>query len=231
MEGIRSNTTCWQLILKCRQLKHQLLLLLLLLLKLTDLFPRLPKLCISRQIHCEPLRKEKGMSVQLRYPHVSTSQSAGIDHLVTKQQWWHAHNNSSNTTFPSPNPLLCVCVGEKDWEILSFRPSILWNNPYSYLSWLGILLSLCNSLHPILLLHIQCFWGAGRAAEGRENVCYSQRQERHSNTTIKQKLHENSIKSQGEETFADSFIAQNSWSWALWPGGISFITRWSLLRR
>lgn len=43
--------------------------------------------------------------------------------------------------------------------------------PISYLSWLGVPLSLCYSLHPILLLHFQCF---GRAAEGRGNRSYSQ---------------------------------------------------------
>jgi len=68
--------------------------------------------------------------------------------------------------------LLLVC-GSK-LRSYSLLPSSLWNNPYSYLSWLGILLSLCNSLHPILLLHFQCFGGAGRAAEGRGNGCYSQ---------------------------------------------------------
>lgn len=46
--------------------------------------------------------------------------------------------------------------------------------PISYLSWLGVPLSLCYSLHPILLLHFQWFGGAARAAEGRGNRSYSQ---------------------------------------------------------
>lgn len=81
--------------------------------------------------------------------------------------------------------LLCVC-GSK----VSLLPSILWNSPYSYLSWLGILLSLCNSLHPILLLHFQCFGGAGRAAEGRGNGCYSQTTQ---GTAIPQQKHQDKV--------------------------------------
>lgn len=103
------------------------------------------------------------------------------------------------TTAKANFPHGSVC-GRKRFNDFCLRSSILWNNPYSYLSWLGILLSLCNSLHPILLLHFQCFGGAGRAAEGRENGCYSQKHEaqQHQNETIKT----SSFKQQGEETFS-----------------------------
>lgn len=96
---------------------------------------------------------------------------------------------------------LCVC-GSK----VSLLPSILWNSPYSYLSWLGILLSLCNSLHPILLLHFQCFGGAGRAAEGRGNGCYSQTTQ---GTAIPQQNQDNTL-SQGLRT---GVLNLCRWAW------------------
>lgn len=61
-----------------------------------------------------------------------------------------------------------MCAAKLDSNNFSLLKASLWNNPYSYLRWLRILLFLCNSLHPILLLHFQCIGGAGRAAEGRK---------------------------------------------------------------
>lgn len=129
--------------------------------------------------YCETIKKEKGLNYSFECPqHISESAST----IFWQTAGSHAHNNSKSK-FP---PRLCVC-GRKRFNDFCLRPSILWNNPYSYLSWLGILLSLCNSLHPILLLHFQCFGGAGRAAEGRENGCYSQKHEaqQHQNETTK----------------------------------------------
>lgn len=177
MRGLRSSTSC-------SQLKHQQAAKI----ELTAVLTWLPNVRISRQSTVWAQREGKGNEFQLWCPHNTSQESAGINHFMTNSGG-DAPTATAKATFPSTTPLLCVCGRKRLRDLLSFRPSILWNNPYSYLSWLGILLSLCNSLHPILLLHFQCFWGAGRAAEGRENGCYSQRheaQQHHNETNCKQ---------------------------------------------
>lgn len=65
------------------------------------------------------------------------------DHNINVQHFQSNHlKPASNSTLPNiwtwPKPCLCVCVyvGINEFSLL---PSILWNSPYSYLSWLGII--------------------------------------------------------------------------------------------